>query len=435
VRAGARRGILSDLRVTRPDLCSFESPVRKGVVLLLSLASAAALAGCTANGPLVSHSSSSPSASPAPTPTPSPSQLDTPSPSPSPSPSPQPTPTEVPAWAAMHASCAAAPAGQEAVVKLQGAANPILADVSNAASPRTLCGISGGTFSPQLVTQTMISWYATQGNPTSSGRSLIAVLDLFTGTSTVVASWSGGGFMDGLHAWSPDRGFLAYVSSDASGVGLHLLSGGGDRVVATLGAVPSRGFNPSEDDSYLGFSPDGAYFALVQTFTSSGDQLQVRRTIDGSLAFSLAKGTMATWGSTGSRLYYRMPGSNQVLVWDSRAGVSQAIAQQAWIRPRSTAGVDDIVFSVRDSAGTPHVWLYASNGRAGGQLPNVRSSPVWLSSTVFFDVEEAPCTNNCGIGPTWQPDGKAFTYDVAAQAETASSIRTVYGSWPRPGQV
>src|SRR5207248_5290502 len=125
---------------------------------------------------------------------------------------------------------------------------------------------------------------------------LIAVLDLFLGTSTVAPRWAGGGSMDGLHAWSPDRGFLAYVASDSASVSLHLLSGGGDRVVSTMGAVPGRGFNPNEDDSYLAFSPDGAYFALVQTFTSSGDQLQVRRTIDGRLPVSLSRGTMATSG-------------------------------------------------------------------------------------------------------------------------------------------
>ena len=341
----------------------------------------------------------------------------------------------VPAWAALHASCIGNPAAQEAVLLLQGAPNPVLADVSNPKQPKTICGITGGNFQPQLLTQTMISWSATQGNPSASGTSLIAVLDLFSGTSTIAATWSGGGFMDGLHAWSPDRGFLAYVASDANGVNLHLLSGGGDRVVAQLGAVPGRGINPSEDDSYLAFSPDGAYFALVQTFTSSGDQLQVRRTIDGSLAFSLARGTMATWGSSGSKLYFRMPGSSLIQAWDSAAGVSQAFGQQvAWIRPRADAGDDNLAFTVRDSSGTPHVWVYGHGGRSGGPLPNVRSSPVWLNTTTFFYVEEAACSPNCGIGPAWQPDGKTFTYDIAAGVETASHIGVVYGAWPRPGQ-
>lgn len=405
--------------------------MRKGVVLLLILAAAY---GCTANGPLAPPGSPVARHSPSPLASPSFTPEETPSPSPSPSPSPEPSPVAVPSWAAMHASCVSAAAAQEAVLQLQGAANPVLADVSNPEAPRTLCGISGGNFQPQLVTQTMISWSATQGSPGTPGTSLIAVLDMFSGTSTVAATWSGGGFMDGLHAWSPDRGFLAYIASDANGVNLHLLSGGGDRVVAKFGAVPARGINPNEDDSYLAFSPDGAYFALVQTVTSSGDQLQVRRTIDGSLAFSLSRGTMATWGSSGSRLYYRVPGSTLIQVWDSSAGVSQAFGPQiTWIRPRAAAAFDILAFTVRDSSGTPHVWIYR-RGAVPGQLPNVRSSPAWLDSTTFFYIEEAACSPNCGVGPAWQPDGKTFTYNTASGAEAASRISAVYGVWPRPGQ-
>jgi hypothetical protein len=264
---------------------------------------------------------------------------------------------------------------------------------------------------------------------------MVVVLDLFTGTSTVAASWQGGGFMDGLHAWSPDHSFLVYVTSDPSAVNLHLFSGGGDRVVASLGAVPGRGVNPIEDDSYVGFSANGAYFALVQTFTGSGDQLQIRKTSDGSLAYSLAAGTMAAWGSTGSRLYFRKPNSSVVNQWDPTGGVSQAFGQAAaWIKPRADAGDDYLAFTVRDPAGMPHVWTYGHGGRAGGTLPNVRSSPVWLNALSFFYLEEAACGNGCGIGPAWQPDKNTFTYDISRQAEDASRISQVYGTWPRPGQ-
>lgn len=319
---------------------------------------------------------------------------------------------------------------------LQGAANPVLADVTDAKNPRALCTITGGSWQPQLVTQTMISWSATLGNPGTAGSSVIAVLDMFGGVSTIAAAWQGGGFMDGLHAWSPDRGFLAFVTSDASSVKLHLLSGGGDRVVASMGPVPGRGFNPNEDDSYLAFSSDGAYFAFVQTFTSTGDQLQVRRTTDGSLVFSLPTGTMATWGSVGSRLYYRQPNSGVVQVWDSIAGVSQAFGQQvSWIRPRASAGDDNLAFTVRDSAGTPHVWVYGHSGRPGIQLQGFRATPTWLNTTAFLYVEEAACSPNCGMGPAWQPDGKTFTYDIGALAEAASRISQVDGVWPRPGQI
>jgi Tol biopolymer transport system component len=335
----------------------------------------------------------------------------------------------------MHASCPGAPATQEALLVMQGSTTPVLADVSDARNPRTICTITG-PWSPQLVTQTMISWWASSHGPGTPGDSVVAALDLFTGTTSVVATWTGGGSMDGLHAWSPDRGFLAYVTSDASAVNLHLLSGGGDRVVSTMGAVPGRGGNPSEDDAYLGFSPDGAYFALVQTYTGSGDHLQIRHTTDGSLAYSQASGTMATWGSTGARLYFRAPNGMVVSLWDPSGGVSQAFGQQlAWIRPRADAGDDNIAFTVRDSAGTPNVWLYGHGGRSGSQLPSIRSSPMWVNSVAAFYVEEASCGSTCGPGPATQPDGKTFTYDVARQVEDASRIGQVLSAWPRPGQI
>lgn len=316
---------------------------------------------------------------------------------------------------------------------MHGSTLPIVADVTDARNPRTICTLSG-TWPAQLVTQTTISWSATQGSPGSPGASVIVVLDLFTGTETVTASWQGGGFMDGLYAWNPDRSLMAYVTSDPSAVNLHLVSGGGDLVVATLGAVPGHGADPTEDDSYLGFSPDGAYFALVQTYTGSGNQLQVRRTTDGSLVYSRATGTMATWGTTGSRLYFRQKGGTTIDEWTPPTGVAQAFAARfAWIRPTADVGDDNIAFTVRDAAGTPHVWLYGHNGRSGGELPHVRSSPAWLNSTTFFYIEEAPCGSACGPGPSTQPDGKTFTFDIARQKEDASRIGQVYGTWLRPG--
>jgi hypothetical protein len=334
----------------------------------------------------------------------------------------------------MHASCTGGPATQEALLVMQGSSSPILADVSDPRNPRKICSFTGSS-RPQLVTQTMVSWSASLGSADSAGSSVIVALDLFTGVASVVAGWTGGGFMDGLHAWSPDRSLLAYLTSDATGVNLHLLSGGGDRVVSALGPVPGRGLSPNEDDAFLGFSPDGAYFALVQTFTGSGEHLQIRHATDGTLVYSQASGTMATWGSTGSRLYFRQPLSNTVDIWDASGGVSQAFGQAAaWIQPRAAAGDDDIAFTVRDTAGTPHVWLYGHGGHSGGELPNVRSSPSWLTATVLFYVEEAPCGASCGIGPATQPDGKTFTYDVAHVAEAASTIKSVLSAWPRPGQ-
>src|SRR5438034_4554915 len=103
------------MRVTRPYVLSLQSTVRKGVVLLVALA---AVASCTANGPLAPQANHSP-ASPSPSPSPTPTPTDSPSPSPSVSPITPPSPVVVPAWAALHASCAGSPTPQEAVLNLQ----------------------------------------------------------------------------------------------------------------------------------------------------------------------------------------------------------------------------------------------------------------------------------------------------------------------------
>src|SRR5216683_2322637 len=105
------------------------------------------------------------------------------------------------------------------------------------------------------------------------------------------------------------------------------------------------------------------------------------------------------------------------------------------IRPRADAGDDYLAFTVRDSNGLPSVWLYGHGGRAGGQLPNERSTPSFLNSGTVFLIEEAACGANCGLGPATQPDGKTFTYSIASQTETVSTIASVLGVWPRPGQV
>jgi hypothetical protein len=97
------------------------------------------------------------------------------------------------------------------------------------------------------------------------------------------------------------------------------------------------------------------------------------------------------------------------------------------------AGDDNIAFTVRDSAGTPHVWLYGHGGRSGGQLPNVRSSPIWLNTTEFFFVGGRPPAR-----PTAARAGLAAErQDVhvrPGRVETASKISRVYSVAPA-GQI
>lgn len=317
------------------------------------------LAACGAPGAQVGVSPSSQPPSPPQTPTAG---------SVSPSPS-------VPPWAAITATCSGAPAPHEALVVIQGSSATVLADASDPVNPQTLCTLAG-TWQPQLVTQTMISWSATVGSSGTAGASVIATLNLFSGTSTVRAQWTGGGLMDGLHAWNADESALAYLTSDSNAVKLHLLRGAADRVVASLGPVPpGRPQNPNEDSAYLAFSADGKYFALVQTYTASGDELQVRNAADGSLVYSQAQGTMATWESVGSRLWFRRPQKSEMDSWDPSFGATIQATNVAlhWIAPRADAGANYIAFWFRDLTsgdsappiGTPHTYLWAPPSPGG----------------------------------------------------------------------
>jgi hypothetical protein len=333
----------------------------------------------------------------------------------------------------MKATCTGKPSAREAILVMKAApATKVLADVTDPLHPQTICKLTGG-WSPILITDTEISWSANEHRPGTAGASVIATLDMFSGIASVVATWQGGGYFDGLHAWSPHRDLLVYLVSDASGVDLHFLSGGGDRVVTSLGAVPGRGISVTEDDAYLEFSPDGAFFALEQTF-ATGPKLQIRKATTGAIAYSQPSATMATWGSVGSKLYFRHQQSGTIYAWDSVTNVvTQPIGQSLlWVKPRADAGDDYLVFTVRDATGAPHVWLYGHGGRSGTQLPNVRSSPQFLTASQVFYISETPCGVNCGPGPATLPDGKTFIYDISHQLEVASTIMTVYATWPTP---
>src|SRR5258708_5857906 len=154
--------------VTSVPRLSFQPPVSRGVVPACVLLT---VAGCTATGPAVAHSSPSSRQSASPTPSASPSPTPSPAPSPSPSPSPEPSPVAVPAWAAIHASCSGAPATQEALLVMQGSPATVLADVTDARNPRPICTITGPwTQQPDLLTQTTLSWSATERGPSAPGH-------------------------------------------------------------------------------------------------------------------------------------------------------------------------------------------------------------------------------------------------------------------------
>lgn len=387
------------------------------------------LAGC-GGAPSTSGGSS-----PTPLATATPSALAsvTPSAAPSSSPSPGASPSaSPPAIGGVQARCLTPiPADRPlALVTLGSASSPILADVSDPAHPSTVCSITGQVFNPRLVSATEIAYVA----QTASGSSL-ATLELATNSGGTVAGWTGQGFGSGMYAIAGNGVEIAYLNSTASGVEWHLVANENDRTVATLPPVPGRGASPDDDSVMLGFSSDGGYAALVQTFTGTGagstadGRFQVRRA-DGTLVESAGAGrTMAAWAGRGSTLYFRDAAG--VERWSGPAHVTLVLPNVAWIRPSASSDGRWMAYTARDASGLPHAYLLdLVHGGAPRLIADGASAPVFLTPSVVWYQEERLCqaSDACGMGGPSIPTGAAFLYDTVTGHAAASSISAVLGS-------
>ena len=212
----------------------------------------------------------------------------------------------------------------------------------------------------------------------------------------------------------------------------HLVAGGRDQVLASLPAVPGRGVSQQDDDFMLGFSPDGLYLAMVQTFATGGTgdsaPLQVRRTSDGGLVYSAASGTMAVWASVPSRLFFR-DAAGVLSRWDPSSGVSVMQSSLRWTRPHASPDGRWVAYTTYDSAFHPHVALYSVQGNSLGPAPiGLRSGAQFLNNTLVWYQEEIAC--DCGLSQS-QLTGHTFIYDIGASGESASRITGLFDAWPR----
>jgi len=180
----------------------------------------------------------------------------TPSPTPARSPSPLASPTAGPA-SLVHCS-SAVPAGDTLVIgTVVGDPTIVVRDIQDPAHARNLCTFDSSVLSPQFVTGSKVA-YETADNQ-------IIVADLAGGATALVATYSSG-FDSGQYAISAEGRSVTYLDTD----GWHLVSPSGHRILATLPAAPGRGVSANQDDSFLGFSPDGQYIAYFQTFHVGG---------------------------------------------------------------------------------------------------------------------------------------------------------------------
>jgi hypothetical protein len=310
------------------------------------------------------------------------------------------------------------PAGDALVIgTITGDPTIVVRDIQDPANAKTLCKFDSTATSPQFVSATQVA-YVTSGTQ-------IVKADLTTGATSVIASF-GAGFGSGQYSASPDGRSLTYIDGNA----WHLVSPSGNKVLTTLPAVPSRGLNPDEDDSFLSYSPDGQYIALVQTLHVGGSGQtapdQVRKASDGSLVYSTSGMTMGVWASIPSRLFFR-DAAGSMKRWDPSTGLSPMLSLH-WIRPKASPDGRWIGYTVRTSSGLGQIGLYSVQANSASNIsPPGRSGVRFLTNDLVFYIGEAACTSCLG-GPS--PTGVTFIYEIAGATEVVARLSGVQDAWP-----
>lgn len=315
---------------------------------------------------------------------------------------------------------AAVPAGDNLVIgTVVGDPTIVVRDIQDPANAKNLCTIDASALSPQFVSSTAIAY--------ETSDSQIIKADLGSNTTDVVATF-GSGFGSGQYAISPDGRSVSYVDGNA----WHIAGPSGNHLVSTLPPVPGRGVNPLEDDSFLGFSPDGQYVAFFQTFHvgGSGEAApdQIRRVGDGKLVYSTSGMTMAVWASVPSRLFFRDTSGN-VHRWDPSAGLS-SMTSLHWIRPKSSPDGRWITYTVRNpNSGIGSVGFYSvQSNSVQGTTQAGRASSTFISNDLVWYGGEKACPN-CGPQPA-TPSGVTYIYSITGASEITSRLSAVYDAWP-----
>ncbi|HET6310387.1 MAG TPA: hypothetical protein VFH00_05230 [Candidatus Nitrosotalea sp.] len=332
-----------------------------------------------------------------------------------------PTAPGTPGGAGLVRCDAAIPAGDTLVIGRVGEDSTIVVrDIQDPANAKTLCRFDSGAQSPQFISATQVA-YATASNQ-------IVKADIAAGTTTVLAT-IGAGFGSGQLSFSADGKSYTYIDGNT----WHLVTAAGNRVLTTLPPVPARGFNPDEDDSFLSYSPDDLYIALVQTVHTGGTgqtaPVQVRKASDGTLVYSTTGMTMGVWASAPSRLFFRDT-AGTVHRWDPTTGASTMLPLK-WIRPKASPDGRWIAYTFRTS-NVDAVGYYSVQGNAvSNTSPPARSSPRFLTNDLVWYIGEKPCDTCFGGLPT--PTGLTYIYSLAGASEVISRLSGLIDVWPRYG--
>ena len=310
----------------------------------------------------------------------------------------------------------AVPAGDNLVIgTVVGDPTIVVRDIQDPANAKNLCTIDSTALAPQFVSASAVA-YETQDNQ-------IVVAPLAGGPTTLVSTYAPG-FGSGQYAISPDGRSVTYLD----GNNWRLAGPSGNRVLATLPAVPGRGVSPNQDDSFLNFSPDGLYIALFQTFhvggTGEASPDQIRRASDGSMVYSTSGMTMAVWASVPSRLFFRDNAGN-IHRWDASAGQSSMTS----VRPKASPDGRWIAYTFATTSGVGGIAFYSVQANSqSNTTPPGRSGVRFLTNDLVWYIGERQCSTCLGGQPT--PTGVTYIYSIAGASEITSRLSGVNDAWP-----
>jgi WD40-like Beta Propeller Repeat len=309
-----------------------------------------------------------------------------------------------------------------ALVWLRGSNSYVVRDITDINHAQTV-GDLGQISVPAFVSATEVSYAGDNGFV----RAPLA-------GSPITSVATSPGFISYAFAWSPDGSALAYLTQGTSGMVLHQLIAGKDRVFASsMPTMPAVGcesqFCQSTDtwDFRLSYSPDGTSITLVTSIANvSAFRLW---SSDGKLLKSSDKQSpyMSAW--SGNSLYLR--DANGVEVW--RDGVTLPfLPGVAWIRPKASSAGGQIVYETRDAQGWAHTFVVDTATKKVGELKKARSEPAFLTSRYVWYKGERSCVaaDHCPAGWHVVASGKTYIYDLQDGTETESIITGVLDVWP-----
>lgn len=252
------------------------------------------------------------------------------------------------------------------------------------------------------------------------------VRDLFTEASGIET-----------YAWSPDRGTIAYITTDAHAyprlVFRHLSpEGDTSQPVATLARAPGRG-RVASDQSMISFSPDGEDVLVVHTpadgdpqsdFSPEQSQLQVR-SASGDLAFAadMAKDpTMATWSADGARMYLRTVDGARV--WLSETGRSDSLRGGArWFNPTVSPDGKLLAYDTGSDRSGVRVRVLDLKSRSTKVVAGAgRFKPVFASGRALWVQRVKACSVCPGLT---EPVNEVFAIDLRTGKSKLLAIKSL----------